>query len=219
MPSPPIRRAPGAVLARGLHGINRDGDAATQWTHDRSGDHDEPERRPARRRSASAGRRRRSVGRPAVVLCHGMESTKEGTKHQALAARLVVRGYVCLRFDFSYVGESGGRFADLTISGEVDDLGGAVDFLTARGSDDVRRGRVEPRGHRRGALCGQRSTGPGHGDDRGGRIAARHHRANGADRARGLAAERSPRRKRRSSSAVASSTTSNGSTCSARRDR
>ena len=73
-------------------------------------------------------------GRPAVVLCHGMESTKEGTKHQALAARLVARGYVCLRFDFSYVGESGGRFADLTISGEVDDLGGAVDFLTARGS-------------------------------------------------------------------------------------
>jgi putative redox protein len=70
---------------------------------------------------------------PAVVLCHGMESTKEGTKHQALAARLSALGYVCLRFDFSYVGESGGRFEDLTISGEVEDLGGAVDFLTGRG--------------------------------------------------------------------------------------
>ncbi len=77
-----------------------------------------------------------AAGRPAVILCHGMESTKEGTKHQALAARLTARGYVCLRFDFSYVGESGGRFEDITISGEVEDLGGAADFLTGRGSTD-----------------------------------------------------------------------------------
>ena len=71
--------------------------------------------------------------RPVVVLCHGMESTKEGHKHQALAARLSALGYVCLRFDFSYVGESEGRFEDLTISGEVADLGGAVDYLSERG--------------------------------------------------------------------------------------
>ena len=75
------------------------------------------------------------AGCPAVILCHGMESTKEGTKHQALAARLTALGYVCLRFDFSYVGESEGRFEDLTISGEVEDLGGAVDFLAGRGVD------------------------------------------------------------------------------------
>ena len=75
-------------------------------------------------------------GRPAVVLCHGMESSKEGTKHQALAARLTASGYVCLRFDFSYVGESGGKFEDLTISGEVEDLGGAVDHLTMRGTTE-----------------------------------------------------------------------------------
>jgi putative redox protein len=73
------------------------------------------------------------AGVPAVVLCHGMESTKEGTKHQALAARLAPLGYVVLRFDFSYVGESGGRFEDLTISGEVEDLAGACDELWARG--------------------------------------------------------------------------------------
>ena len=80
--------------------------------------------------------RRRHAGRRArvMVLCHGMESTKEGTKHQALAARLAALGYLCLRFDFSYVGESEGRFEDLTISGEVEDLGGAIDFLTARGA-------------------------------------------------------------------------------------
>ncbi len=80
-----------------------------------------------------ATRSRAAADLPVVVLCHGMESTKEGTKHQALAGRLTALGYACLRFDFSYVGESGGRFEDLTISGEVADLGGAMDFLTARG--------------------------------------------------------------------------------------
>lgn len=73
------------------------------------------------------------AGVPAVVLCHGMESTKDGTKHQALAARLPTLGYACLRFDFSYVGESEGRFEDLTISGEVEDLAGACDTLWAEG--------------------------------------------------------------------------------------
>lgn len=73
-------------------------------------------------------------GAPTVVLCHGMESTKEGTKHQALATRLAALGYACLRFDFSYVGESGGAFEDLTISGEVDDLAGACAFVRERGA-------------------------------------------------------------------------------------
>jgi len=74
---------------------------------------------------------------PVVVLCHGMESTKEGTKHTALAARLDTLGYASLRFDFSYVGESEGRFEDLTISGEVDDLAGACGFLRGRGAGDL----------------------------------------------------------------------------------
>jgi putative redox protein len=74
---------------------------------------------------------------PTVVLCHGMESTKEGTKHQALAARLGALGYACLRFDFSYVGESEGAFEDLTISGEVDDLAGVSTDLRRRGARDL----------------------------------------------------------------------------------
>ncbi len=77
------------------------------------------------------------AGLPAVVLCHGMESTKEGTKHQALAARLTALGYVCVRFDFSYVGESEGAFEDLTISGEVQDLAGVCDALWERGAGAV----------------------------------------------------------------------------------
>ena len=77
------------------------------------------------------------AGVSTVVLCHGMESTKEGAKHQALAARLTDLGYACLRFDFSYVGESEGEFEDLTITGEVDDLAGACDFLIAEGVDGL----------------------------------------------------------------------------------
>lgn len=68
---------------------------------------------------------------PVVILCHGMESTKEGTKHRLLVDRLGAAGFGTLRFDFSYVGESEGEFADLTIRGEVEDLGGAFDFVAA----------------------------------------------------------------------------------------
>jgi dipeptidyl aminopeptidase/acylaminoacyl peptidase len=77
------------------------------------------------------------AGRSAVVLCHGMESTKDGTKHRALAAELETRGYVVLRFDFSFVGESSGRFQDLTIGGEVEDLGGACDWLWRHGTTAI----------------------------------------------------------------------------------
>lgn len=69
---------------------------------------------------------------PGVILCHGMESTKEGTKHKRLGELLSSRGIAVLRFDFSYVGESEGDFADLTFRGEVEDLAGAWDFFHAR---------------------------------------------------------------------------------------
>jgi alpha-beta hydrolase superfamily lysophospholipase len=70
--------------------------------------------------------------RAGVILCHGMESTKDGGKHRLLGERLSRAGISVLRFDFSYVGESEGEFADLTFRGEVDDLFGAWDFFRAR---------------------------------------------------------------------------------------
>lgn len=66
-----------------------------------------------------------------LVLCHGMESTRKGNKQLAIVERALPDGYSVLRFDFSYVGESEGEFADLTITGEVDDCLGALDFLDA----------------------------------------------------------------------------------------
>lgn len=71
-------------------------------------------------------------GKRAVILCHGMESSKEGTKSVRLAHALAAAGCAALRFDFSYAGESDGEFADLTVSGEVEDLAGAWRFAAAR---------------------------------------------------------------------------------------
>jgi putative redox protein len=87
---------------------------------------------PGRRGNALVGDLHRAVdgGGPALVLCHGMESTRGGTKQTAIVERFVPKGWSVLRFDFSYVGESEGRFEDLTISGEVEDALGALDFLS-----------------------------------------------------------------------------------------
>lgn len=68
----------------------------------------------------------------AVILCHGMESSKEGHKSVRLAEAFAAGGCNALRFDFSYVGESEGRGEDLTITGEVEDLAGAWDFVRGR---------------------------------------------------------------------------------------
>ena len=57
-----------------------------------------------------------------VILCHGMESSKESEKIVALSRQLSERGILALRFDFSGSGESEGKFEDITYSGEVEDL-------------------------------------------------------------------------------------------------
>jgi len=87
---------------------------------------------PSRRGNLLVGDLHRPSDRigPALVLCHGMESTRGGTKQTAIVERFVPQGCTVLRFDFSYVGESEGTFEDMTISGEVDDALGALDFLS-----------------------------------------------------------------------------------------
>ncbi|TFH24008.1 MAG: alpha/beta fold hydrolase [Myxococcales bacterium] len=86
---------------------------------------------PSRRGTALVGDLHRTGDRcgPTLILCHGMESTRRGHKQVAIVERFVPAGYSVLRFDFSYVGESEGSFGDITISGEVDDALGALDFL------------------------------------------------------------------------------------------
>jgi pimeloyl-ACP methyl ester carboxylesterase len=79
----------------------------------------------------------RNRGAMGVILCHGMESCKEGVKSVGLADRLHAAGCDVLRFDFSYVGESEGEFADLTVSGEVEDLAGAWSWMLGHVSGPI----------------------------------------------------------------------------------
>ena len=72
-----------------------------------------------------------------VVLCHGMMSCREGTKQRAFARTLSESGLAVLRFDFSFCGESEGRFEEITFAQEVDDLRAAVAWVRDRGADPV----------------------------------------------------------------------------------
>lgn len=71
-----------------------------------------------------------------LVLCHGMESSRGGTKQTAIVERFASAGYNVLRFDFSFVGDSEGEYEDLTISAEVDDALGALDFMHEFGASE-----------------------------------------------------------------------------------
>jgi len=68
-----------------------------------------------------------------AVVAHGMLSSKESPKHVALAGLVTDLGGAALRFDFAGRGASEGDPTDLTVSGEVADLGAAVAWLRARG--------------------------------------------------------------------------------------
>jgi putative redox protein len=70
--------------------------------------------------------------RSAVIVCHGMESDKNSEKLVFLSRALAERGVLVLRFDFRYVGESSGKFEDITYSGEVEDLQAAYSLIQDR---------------------------------------------------------------------------------------
>lgn len=71
-------------------------------------------------------------GRGAVILCHGMESDKNSEKLVFFGRELARRDILALRFDFAYVGESSGKFEDITYSGELDDLKAAYALIEGR---------------------------------------------------------------------------------------
>jgi len=71
----------------------------------------------------------------AVVVCHGMLSSRGSPKHVAVCERAAAAGALALRFDFAGRGDSEGTPDDLTISGEIDDLLGAAAFARGRVGD------------------------------------------------------------------------------------
>jgi pimeloyl-ACP methyl ester carboxylesterase/NTP pyrophosphatase (non-canonical NTP hydrolase) len=77
------------------------------------------------------------AARAAIVCAHGMLSSKESDKFQALAERMWREGVACLRFDMSGRGESGGDPSRILYSQETLDVASAVAFVRARGRSEV----------------------------------------------------------------------------------
>jgi len=73
------------------------------------------------------------AGSLGVILCHGMESSKESLKLLHLGAALSRAGYTVLRFDFTGAGESTGDFDSITCTRQVRDLEAAHGLLKELG--------------------------------------------------------------------------------------
>ena len=80
---------------------------------------------------------------PAVVLCHGLASSKDSEKWLALTYRLYDEGSAVLRFSFRGCGLgdewSEGASEDTTLTNRVKDYQAALDFLQASGRVDMSR--------------------------------------------------------------------------------
>jgi pimeloyl-ACP methyl ester carboxylesterase len=68
---------------------------------------------------------------PCVVFCPGFNSTMQGDKASDLRAFCVEQGLAFLRFDYSGHGESGGDFADGSISNWLDDTLSIIGQVTS----------------------------------------------------------------------------------------
>jgi putative redox protein len=64
--------------------------------------------------------------RGAMIVAHGMLSSRLSPKHVAMCAAAAADGWLAMRFDFAGRGDSQGTMADLTVSGEILDLTAAV---------------------------------------------------------------------------------------------
>ena len=67
-----------------------------------------------------------------VIIGHGVTGNKDRPFVTALAEGLEMAGIPTLRMSFAGNGDSGGKFADCTISKETDDLGSVIDMVGKR---------------------------------------------------------------------------------------
>ena len=72
-----------------------------------------------------------------VITCHGLYSSKDSEKYVGIGRRFCGEGLAVLRFDFRGCGESGGLFEDTSLTGRIEDLKSALDFVEERGYESV----------------------------------------------------------------------------------
>ena len=83
---------------------------------------------------------------PCILMSHGLESSKDGNKWQALAPRFYDTGFASLRFSYRGCGEgkerSEGEFEDTSLTGRISDYRAATDFLQRAGINTARIGAI-----------------------------------------------------------------------------
>ena len=79
---------------------------------------------------------------PVIIICHGFSSSKDSKSYTVLEKMLLPRGVAVFRFNYRGHGKSGGDWKDLTISGVVDDIKVAIDFLLREYGKFINRNKI-----------------------------------------------------------------------------
>ncbi len=88
---------------------------------------------------------------PAVITCHGFSKTKSQRKFVELSRNLAQNSIACLRFDFSGHGDSEGKFRNLSIDNQAEEIKSAYDFLIQQ--EKINKEKIAILGHSLGALA------------------------------------------------------------------
>jgi len=72
-----------------------------------------------------------------VVTCHGLYSSKDSEKYVEVGRRFCGEGLAVLRFDFRGCGESRGLFEETSLTGRMEDLKYALDFVEIQGYESI----------------------------------------------------------------------------------
>ena len=87
---------------------------------------------------------------PVVIICHGLTGWRAENHNMAVGDSLLAHGYATVSFDFNGHGQSEGKFSDMTIENELEDLHCIYDYVA--GLPWVDRKRIAVAGHSQGGL-------------------------------------------------------------------
>jgi len=72
-----------------------------------------------------------------VITCHGLFSSKDTEKYVSIGRRFCGEDLAVLRFDFGGCGESAGLFEETSLTGRIEDLESALDFMEEQSYDSI----------------------------------------------------------------------------------